>query len=175
MTDDDLERMRSPSPRWLPGCRCAVCHGSPTCPQLHDSLWRALWIESQWRLQPLGCTCGAENPEVPAKWRPTGEDHHQICELRRGRREMLCLECAEQALGRRLTLGDLLPCMGNYAHYVMQVRAVHGLEITDLAGVGSVDDPASDGVPLANDEADDTRKEPSPTRPERAGRRTLEP
>jgi hypothetical protein len=85
---------------------CADCGKNPTCPQLLDVLWTSISP----RHNDICRTCG----------RP-GNDH----EVRHifTPADFLCLECAEKRLGRQLTLDDLQPCIGNYAHFVMQSRA----------------------------------------------------
>lgn len=72
-----------------------------TCPQLHDDLWADAW----------------------RRFGLMAAEGHMQQEGFDDRRQLLCLECAERALGRRLTLEDLETCGGNYAHFVMQERA----------------------------------------------------
>lgn len=130
MTPDDLERLRHPSPLWRPDMRCADCWGSPTCPQLHDALWLMVW-EAQEPRAPRVCNCadwerlGARSPRGPRV--SVGADMHwRACDVVRApfRRQLLCLECAEGRLGRRLTLLDLKPCVGNYHAFAAVQRAV---------------------------------------------------
>lgn len=125
MNDADAERVRTYIGRtWKPDMRCASCAGSPTCPMLRDLVWTVAWnafCESEPHLMPSRqLTCS--RPLLCAQL--VDSRHAAQCEMTTGRlRQLLCLECAERALGRQLTLDDLEPCVGNYAHYVMQGRA----------------------------------------------------
>lgn len=114
MDDSDAERIRiKMSSHWRPYVVCHCCAGPPTCPQLQDDLWRRVWATF------VECA-------IVVDWPTRSGDLERIIEHRGTSltNQMLCLECAERVLGRELTLDDLLPCVGNYAHYVMQRRAV---------------------------------------------------
>lgn len=119
MTPDDLERLRIPSSRWPPDMRCADCRGSPSCPELVDELWRAVW-GMQEPLAPARCNCTDWNrwPRLVHRV-PIGAEmaqtHWHLCDLARpSRRPLLCLECVERRLRRAIVLADLKPCLGNY-------------------------------------------------------------
>lgn len=108
--------------------RCMRCDNSASCPQLHDAVWVQAWAGVAGQLRQPACTravgCG-------------GGFHGLRCELHQwGRRQLLCLPCAEVALGRELTLDDLEICGGNVAHVIMQTRAV-------AAATGSAHKPSA--------------------------------
>lgn len=121
MDDADAERIRAKSSH--DRMKCASCGCNPTCPQLRDDLWESAWrcfvalhSEGQMPMRDIRCTCATDIGR-----------HAAGCEqVTLTPRALLCLECAERALGRELALADLQPCVGNYAHYVMQVRAEVG-------------------------------------------------
>lgn len=127
MNDQDAERIRTAERR--PPLACACCAGAASCPQLADGLWGEVWerylrmhAEGLVHQRPLHCIC-SQRPSPDGR-RP-GVDHAYNCEVSRGRvRPLLCLECAERVIGRQLTLEDLESCVGNYAHFVMQTRAM---------------------------------------------------
>lgn len=106
--------------------RCADCDGAPTCPLLHDDLWDRLWLSVSPKA-PRRCTCALWDKESVHKARGRrvdhdGSPHWQACDLIKPRRPLLCLECAEQRLGRQIGLLDLKPCLGNYHAFVAVVR-----------------------------------------------------
>lgn len=108
--------------------RCMRCDNSASCPPLRDAVWIQAWAVAAGQLRQPACTravgCG-------------GGFHGLRCELHQwGRRQLLCLPCAEAALGRELTLDDLEICGGNVAHVIMQTRAV-------AAAVGSAHKPGA--------------------------------
>jgi len=112
MNLDDVAKIHA-AYRWF---RCMTCIHSASCPQLRDEVWIQAWAVAAGRLRQPVCTrahgCGEAT-------------HGARCELSQwGRRQLLCLPCAEAALGRELTLDDLEICGGNVAHVIMQTRAV---------------------------------------------------
>lgn len=125
MEDEDLERIRNPRTDWAPNMRCAACGQAPTCPQLTDEAWHLAWELTRVRLgfREPQCT-GRTHIRTAWKCHADGSWHSGVCEIQKGLRELLCFDCVERALGRRLELGDLMPCVGNYAHFVMQTRSL---------------------------------------------------
>lgn len=122
MTDEDLERIAH-----RPGkgaMSCGTCGKLPTCSVLTDDLWRELWRLAGHRgFVELPCECVEYQTTLHGST-PVRAEHYDDphCPRNRRRRELLCLECAESLMGRRLTLEDLQPCVANYATYVMVGR-----------------------------------------------------
>lgn len=105
MTSADVERLRRGTTLSRErGFTCAICDLAPTCPQLHDELWVLAWIAALPLLRHPRCTCGEH---------PIGPSHSATCELNRGPRRLLCLACVEVILERRITVLDLMPCLGS--------------------------------------------------------------
>lgn len=130
MNDADADRVRTILGKtWKPDMRCASCAFPPTCPQLYDELWMKVWVKfltmhEAGHMQMRMLRCSDRRCDELHESRHTGR-----CEMTTQRpRQLLCLECAEKVLSRELSLDDLYPCMGNYAHYVMQQR------VSDRAG-----------------------------------------
>lgn len=108
---------------------------------LSDDVWFAAWEASkQLGRREVRCTCRLK-PSDPIR----NGDHSVLCETRKGHKQLLCLECAERALGRQLALEDLMPCVGNYAHHVMQTRRCLGVDAVARA----IESVAVDAVVLA--------------------------
>lgn len=139
MTPEDLEKVRGKiGAGWRPDVRCADCLEPPTCPMLEDDVWRVAWAARP-PVAERRCNCvewsqGASRSTTAREVR-TANGHWSRCDLTRAsRRELLCLECVEERLERRVEIADLMPCMANY--YVARVvqRAatisVHHGEVT---------------------------------------------
>jgi hypothetical protein len=124
MKGRDLAQIRSPKPTWKAGNRCAVCHGSPTCPQIADDLWQRISPANEIRAEFCAHCDHHTDHHYPT---PTNTYvrccNDCTCPRFEVQHDMLCFECAEKRLGRLFTLDDLQPCVGNYAPYVMQQRA----------------------------------------------------
>lgn len=134
MKATDLERIRTGRlTAWRPDMECADCLGPPSCPELTDELWGQLW-RSQQPAAPRRCNCvrWSGYRRLTHRVAVGSEMHWHLCDLARPhRRPLLCLECAERRLGRRLSLADLKPCLGNYHVAVETVR--HGLAMLTVA------------------------------------------
>lgn len=122
---------------------CASCAHAPTCPMLTDPVWTECW--SLFRAAVAAATmpererrCTSRTCADDPHPRPEGfpQRHRAPCELAvEGElRQLLCLECAERALGRQLDADDLAPCVGNYGPRMMLDRLRTA--------------PAVDGLPL---------------------------
>ena len=55
------------------------------------------------------------------------------------KKALLCVACAEKRLGRRITLADLLPCVGNDWGVIIAKRAVPTLNISDYEAAHRVE------------------------------------
>lgn len=157
MTGEDAEKLKGPSVRWKPDLRCASCGQSPTCPMLVDEVWLEAW--GKWGvavrngampIRELTCTnqfwCGLNAVK-----------HSKRCEITRGEpRQLLCMECAEKALGRELELRDLYACVGNVPLWIMVRRArresfIAGIE-QEIDVAGKPGDTWGEQVEYAADE-----------------------
>lgn len=90
--------------------RCASCGQAATCPMLNDETRNAAFAAAP--KAPHACTCTPH---------PSGK-HRTRCGLGDNPHELLCLDCAEKALGGEITLDDLSPCIANYATFVLVNR-----------------------------------------------------
>lgn len=142
MNEEESRRQRRVKLSWRPHIVCHSCGGAPTCPMLHQDLWKQVWSAF--------CHANARG-EMPRIY------EHRATALTN---QMLCMECAERALGRQLTLDDLLPCMGNYPHYVMQVREMRALVSSDDPYEGSFREAAdNEGARIAAEDRDDGNRD----------------
>jgi len=138
MRDDDAKRLRTKThPSWKPDFKCACCGATPWCPQLRDEVWAQAWgafaagvDDGQTGHREPVCSTPLQCSQLDQSLPNDQMRHVARCEINRGLRHLLCLECAERALGRQLTLDDLEACGGNYAHYVMQTRLREDLELS---------------------------------------------
>ena len=120
MKSEDLAKLRQAPIVWPASLWCSACGGAPTCPMLHDHVWAVAWENSRAvAVHQLECTCPRD---ALVRARPDDWSHARDCDLRKGSRQLLCFECAEQFLGRCIELDDLAPCVGNYALFVMTER-----------------------------------------------------
>lgn len=130
MNLDDVAKIHAGRRGWF---RCMVCTNTASCPQLQDDVWAQAWRQASTRIRQPVCTDDGLCMFFD-------DQHDRWCELspRRAWRthQLLCLPCAEAALGRELTLDDLEICGGNVAHVIMQTRAV-------AAAVGSAHKPSA--------------------------------
>jgi hypothetical protein len=55
------------------------------------------------------------------------------------KKDLLCVVCAEKRLGRKITLADLLPCVGNDWGVIIAKRAVPTLNISDYVAAHRVE------------------------------------
>jgi hypothetical protein len=101
---------------------CAICSKTPTCPMLEDGVWAEVWAGAQTHgLREPKCTA---SQHARVAFRCDDKWHSRACEKGVGRvRELLCMFCAERALGRALALDDLKACPANYGTYLMVTRA----------------------------------------------------
>lgn len=86
---------------------------------LVDEVWTALWRDGE-GTREAECNCPTDSL---VRVRPHDWSHVGTCEIRRGVRPLLCMECAEQRMGRQITVDDLAPCVGNYPTFVMLSRS----------------------------------------------------
>lgn len=108
MNARDAERMKT-SRDGTPW-RCVSCGNAPTCPMLNTETWDATFAAAP--KAPATCMC---HEGVRGR-------HHTRCGLGDRPHKLLCLDCAEKALGREITVEDLSPCIANYATYVLVSR-----------------------------------------------------
>lgn len=117
MNLDDVAEIHAGRRGWF---RCMVCTNTASCPQLRDDVWAQAWRQASTQTRQPVCTDDGLCMFFD-------DQHDRWCELSPQRRwathQLLCLPCAEAALGRELTLDDLEVCGGNVAHVIMQTRA----------------------------------------------------
>lgn len=101
MNLDDVAKIHAGRRGWF---RCMVCTNTASCPQLQADVWAQAWRQASTRIRQPVCTDDGLCMFFD-------DQHDRWCELspRRAWRthQLLCLPCAEAALGRELTLDDL--------------------------------------------------------------------
>lgn len=95
---------------------------------LRNSVWVEIWYSKPHTTTPRRCDCDAWSRDMQ-RFRPGRRVlvgavmHWERCDVARDdRRPLLCLECAEARLGRRIAVADLMPCIGNYYAHALDRR-----------------------------------------------------